>query len=199
MVPVSKNPSKERTMETGNRLRILWYLKEHGPLLRQGGSSPLTRLAHELGLSLSGCRKLVLDLETDCLVMRTHRRTSTGAFGSERGNPIERLELLDPKIALPPKPKPLPEFVVVARENEQLAEMTAHEPTVEDMVMALVRRNTELQEQIDKMQVVIEKLAGENDQLKKDRPTRRVASEHLTQTVRAVLPAEQWDALRGKR
>ena len=130
---------------TSSELRVLWHLKQYGPVKREGSNSPLVRMATDLGMSSATLRYHLRRLEEESLVLRTHKRPSNHTFGADRGNPCLSIELIDPEMSLPPRPKPLPEFVVVAKENRELDELVAHEPTTEEMVMALVRRITELE------------------------------------------------------
>lgn len=118
---------------------------------------------------------------------------TASAFGEGAGNPMIRLELLDPGMKLPPEPKPIPQIVVDARENEELYEMTAIEPTPDAIILALLGRNEELQDQITKLQDVIVQLQGQVHAMQREQ-TRKVP-EHLTSRIRDALTPEQWDEL----
>jgi hypothetical protein len=180
---------------TATELRLLWTLKRHGPLIRQGTSSLLNQLADELGKSPGTTRTILRDLEKRCLVLRTYQKPQPAKFGDARGNALLRVELIDPDMQLPPPPKAIPLAVVVARENEELAERHATEPSVEQIVDALIDRALELQKQIDRLQDLVAGLSAENDRL---RHTPKPAVAHMTQRVQDVLTPEQWEALRKR-
>lgn len=185
--------SKEKLVQFSyNQLKVLWYLKRHGPIERNDARMSLMRfLAEALDLDPTQVQRLLHGLEKRNVVLRTHRRK--GAFASG-GNPLLRVELVDPKMSLPPLKAPNVE-VVIAQENRALDELTAHEPSTDAIVHALVDRIVELQAQVDKLQGVVEALNAENEKLRK-RTERRQPSEHLTQRVRDVLTPEQWADLR---
>lgn len=179
---------------TPNELRMLWHLKRNGPLVREGNQSLLGQLAYNLSLSVGSTRTILRNLEQRCLVLRSYKYPQPHRFSEGKNNPLLKIELVDPDMALPPVP-PLPLAVVVARENEELAERCAVEPSVEHMVDALIDRALELQKQVDKLQDVIAGLAAENDRL---RHPAQQSIQHITQRVRDALTPDQWDELRKK-
>ena len=180
---------------TNNELRVLWYLKRHGPLVRRNNESLLRRVVSDLNdaIAIDTIRTILLHLEKRSLVLRTYKR-GLQPFNSGQNNPMLKLELVDPEMWLPPCPPPIPLAVVVAHQNEELEERTAHEPTIEAIVGALIDRSIELQKQVDKLHDMVEGLNAENERLRKE--ARPKPAPHLTSRVRDVLTPEQWETLR---
>lgn len=176
-----------------NQLRVLYYLKQHGPLQKTRGIGSLySVIADSTGLSRNSVRFAVKELEDKCVVLCTWSKGRPEKWGSNRGSHVTRIELIDPAMKLPAPPKPLPAIVVDARINEELYQITIQEPSLEETLIALLERNEELQEQVNKLQDVIVQLSEE--QQKQERG-RRPIPEHLTSRVRNALKPEQWDAL----
>jgi hypothetical protein len=117
-------------------------------------------------------------------------------FGKGGSNQLIRIELVDPDMYLPPL-IPIPLAVVVAHENEELYERTAHEPTADDILEALLHRITELQGQVDKLQDIVSAQADKIQQQAKE-VKRKERDPHLTQRLQGALTPEQWEALTHK-
>jgi hypothetical protein len=162
---------------------------------KKGGSikySLMGKLGYELNMTVDSVRYTLNQLEARSLVLRTYMKGRT----AQVHNPLTRIELVDPTIELPPLP-PNPPAIVIMKENEELLERVAHEPSVEDMVMALVDRITELQTQVDKLHTIVCQLEQENTNLKKSAAqTHKTVSQRLTQRVQDALTTEQWEKLR---
>lgn len=172
------------------QLRILWYLKQHGPIKRTtstGYMSLVTRLSDALEIKPSLIRYNLKVLEEACVILRTYAKGKPATFEDARGNTLLSIELVDPTMSLPPKPvwNPTPVVVVDAQENEELYESSLIEPSQDSVILALLERNDELTTQITKLQDVIQKLTAE----------KRSVPEHLTSRVRDALTPEQWDQL----
>jgi|SRR5215471_1433154 len=193
-----------------NQLRVLWFLKRHGPLVRSldelGPTKPgiVSIIGGELDIRTHTISYILRELESESLIIRSYVRPKS-SFNDKGGyNPMIRLELVDPSMWLPEMPPPLPLSAVIAHENEDLEERVlsqADEPTYERVISALLDRNTELQGQIDKLVQVVKDQAAENDTLKKQversRGTGRVSG-RLSQRVQDALTVEQWDNLRKR-
>jgi len=194
-----------------SELRILWYLKRNGPMTRgksEGGIQ--SRLADELRMKVGTVRWALRELERKCVVLRHYKNPKAETFTEGGGqNPMIRLELVDPNMALPPEPAPIPLAVHLANENDELLERTEHEPERDDVIEALVLRAVELQTQVNKLQDIVQKLNAQNDDLtarlqqridrdKAEAHERRKPPAHLSQSVRDVLTPEQWEALKHK-
>jgi hypothetical protein len=150
----------------------------------------LSTLSDELNIRHNSVAYTLKVLEEKSLVLRTYLQ-GRGKFGDKVGfNPMVRLELVDPDMPLPPMPKPLPLAAVVERENRDLYERAAHEPTAEEIILALLERNEVLQGQIDKLQDIV---AAQAQQLQK--PKARDLT-HLQSRVRDALTPEKWEELR---
>jgi hypothetical protein len=185
-------------------LKILWYLKRHGPLTRTTGrgiQGLMTRLSNELEVGVGAIRYALTSLENQSLVLRTYQRPVSHKFGEDRNNLLMRIELVDPRMFLPPLPV-MPLAVVIAHENVELQERVAQKreeagtgPTAEQIVDALIDRVFELQAQIDKMHGVVTQLTVENETLKKQ-SERQVG--HLTTRLKDALRPDQWETLRGR-
>lgn len=192
---------------TYSELKILWYLKR-GPLMVKdttptGGRGPkislLNRLALDLEMSVSSVSYNLKNLEDRCLILRTYKGERAGNFVSDKGyNPLVKVELVDPDIHLPELPK-ISLGVVLAHENEDLLVRTEHEPSYEDVMMALVDRIQELQVNVDKLQDALIKSSEENERLKKDvAEVKRPPRTHLSDPVRNALTKEKWDELKHR-
>lgn len=183
-------------------LAILWMLKRRkGKVVRgkKGTSaerSCVTIIANEIGKNTNTVRYSLAQLEQNNIVLRTYPRPKADSFGEDGNNPMLKVELVDPKMYLPPL-KQTPLGVVVAQENRDLDERTAHEPSVDAIVSALVDRLEEYQKQVNKLQDIVEALTSENEKLRR-RVERPKPSEHLTSRVRDVLTPEQWEELRHR-
>lgn len=179
---------------TLNELRMLWVIKRHGGKLttEHAGGSIYSFLADELCISQATVRASLRQLERESVVIRHFKRPVTAFAGGP--NTLMAVELVDPSMKLPPV-EPVPLAVVVAHENAELLERTAHEPDAAQMLNALVDRCVELQQQIDKLVALVEKLNEENTSLKK-RVERKPPPEHLTSRIKNVLTDEQWERMR---
>lgn len=181
---------------TYNELSVLWYLKRHNGVVTggtQGGDTILGTMSHDLNMNKHTVSNVLRRLEGRCIILRTYARTQKG-YGADGYNPLKKVELVDPDMFLPPLPQ-LSLGIVIAHENEELSERTAAEPSTEGMVLALVERIVELQAQVDKLQQIVVDQEALVSQLKKQQ-TRKPHSEGLTQAVRSVLTADQWEKLR---
>jgi hypothetical protein len=187
-----------RSEYTPRELQILWHLKRAGgKITRTTNHSLLSETAYALNMRASTFRHLCADLETRCIILRTYRLGKSATFESGRNNPCTSIELVDPRMDLPYL-APLPAAVIIAHENDELAERLTREPSTEQIVEALIDRALELQKQIDKLQDVVDGLNAENTRLQAQARSRREPTPHLQQRVQSVLTAEQWDTLRGK-
>jgi hypothetical protein len=183
---------------TYHELRVLWYLKRHGgAVVRVDNTSILTRMTQELPMVLGTLRWTLRKLEERSLVLRTYKYPIAKSFADQSGaNPLIKVELVDPKMALPPEPQPPTAQAIVAFENRELDELTAHEPERNDVIDALVDRAIELQRQVDKLQDIISMLEADNAKLRKRSERAAEQPAHLSQRVRDVLTAEKWEELR---
>jgi DNA-binding transcriptional regulator GbsR (MarR family) len=179
---------------TPSQLRVLHCLRRHGGKLLVGKTVKhiYSYIEEEMHMQNSSVRTALRELEAASIVIRTFKRPVTGFAGGP--NTLIRVEMVDPKMPLPPCP-PLPLAVVIARENAELAERTAHEPERDDVIEALLVRNEELQGQIEKLQSVVEKLNDELESLRK-KESRKKVPEHLTQRLQDALTPEKWEELR---
>lgn len=189
---------------TRNELTILWYLKRCGPAEASGSLAPghpglVNRIAEATGLHINTVRGLLRKLEQDCVILRTYKRPEKQKIGDGKGlNPLVRVELVDPKMYLPPAPPPLPLGVVIAHENVEMQTMIdqrngTHEPNSDKVIEALLSVIDVDREQITKLQDIVNAQANEILELKKQQ--RRTPSEHLTTRVRDVVPPETWERL----
>lgn len=195
---------------THNELLVLHHLKRYGPIIATvERSSIYTDMAAELGMKVSTVKYLCRKLEDRCLVLRSYERPTKGFNETAGTNRLLRLELVDPNIDLPAipqvyskhePPRPLPLAATMERENRELEEKVNHqqdhEPSVEDVIQALIDRIVELTQQGDKLMGIIGNLTKENERLTKaatPRPT------HLSSQVRDVLSAEVWANLKKKQ
>lgn len=193
-MPNRRTPAGEHF--SPSELRVLWYLKRHGGKIsaKIGEQTLYNRISEDTGMVRGTLRAALRDLEKASVVIRHFKRAPTG-FGDGAGiNSLLAIELVDPKMQLPPEPK-LSLGYVVAYENNEMLERTAHEPDATQMLDALVDRCMELQRQIDKLGEIINKLNEENASLKK-RGERKPPPEHLTSRIKDVLSPEQWEAMR---
>lgn len=178
---------------TNNELRILWCIKRKGGKLRAEKVGNIYQfIADDTGVTLGSVRGNLRELEKASVVLR-HFNRPAGTFASGP-NKLLAVELVDPRMQLPPV-EPIPLAVVIAHENDEMLERTAHEPETPQIMEALVVRLEELLAQIDKLQGVIEKLNEENEKLRK-RGERKPPPEHLTSRIKDVLTAEQWEKMR---
>jgi len=188
------------TVYTYSQLHILWYLKRHGPVRRQDvNHSVYQLLSDELQMKRGTVRYTLRILEEMSLVLRTYEKGAASNFKEGARNPLIRVELVDPDMYLPPCPPPMPLAVVMARENEDLDERTAHEPSAEQIIMALLKRNDELQGQITRLQDIVAAQAetlSETNKLIEKAKTNHHDLGHLHQRVRDALTPEQWESLR---
>jgi len=187
-----------KTEYTYNQLRLLWYLKKHGPVTDAGRTnrraSILSAFTDALGLSQATVRHCLRALEQRSIILRTYSDDRPKRFGDQTGGMrLTRIELVDPKMKLPPEPAAPTLGTVMRWENQVLYDMTASDPERDDVIDALVERIAELQAQVDKLGEVIEGLASENARLA-DRQDRTPPA-HLSQPVRDALPDEVWDRL----
>jgi len=175
---------------TRTQLRILWHLKRHGPLTntdpRPQGGGLTSSLAEELDLRVKTLGWNLRHLEQRSLILRTYKH-GLRRFADNGYNPMIRLELVDPTMYLPPCPAPLPLAAVMARENEEMGHRDEHEPSAEQIILALLKRNDELQGQIVKLQDIVSAQADQLVAASKPKPRQR---------VRDALTPEQWEALR---
>jgi hypothetical protein len=190
-------------------LRVLWYLKRHGPLT---DSNPHDKrkptiygtLAADLGIRVHTVRYAVAQLERKSIVLRTFYGPKVASFSDGAGfNPLVRLELVDRDIHLPSPPPPTPLATVIARENRELQERVTpnHDPTVEQALLAVLDRNDELQKQLDRLREIVDAQAKDNIVLREEverlrRPPVKHVSEGLQERVRGALTEEQWEQLR---
>jgi hypothetical protein len=153
-------------------------------------------MAADLSLNNRSVARCLQEMEADCILVRTYRRPLAGTWGPENGgyNALLSIELVDPDMWLPEPPPPPHPQVIEARENRELDELTAREPTADRIIEALLARNDELVEQLAKLQDIIE--AQEAEKQKAARQENHRPPEHLTQRVRAALRPEQWEDLR---
>lgn len=195
------------TEYTRNELKILWYLKRHGPLVNGGPYQPgvdesiIRKVGTACDIRVSTMSHLLRKLEDQSLVIRTYKGPKSDFISKGGYNPLVRLELVDPDMWLPELPPPLPLAVVLDKENHDMYERTAEVPTLERTIAALLDRNDELQRQIDKLCAVVKDQAAENDTLKAQvarlsQPARTHLSNGLSQRVQNALTPEQWDSLR---
>lgn len=187
---------------TRKELQILWYLKRNGGVVTaksdQSKDSIVTIMAETLGMRRQSINYYLRELEKRCLLIKTYAKgVKTGSLGYAI---IVKIELIDPQMYLPPLPGPMPLAAVMSRENDELLERTAVEPTNEAIILALVEENEKLRAQINKLQEVVNALAKENEILKKQQAPKQ-RPEHLNQRVQDALPPEVWESLRqmGKR
>lgn len=179
------------------QLRLLWFLKgQGGSIKRKHGGSLYHQIAEKMDMATHTVQWAAKSLEQRSVVLRTYNRESPRTFGKTQGMVLMKLELVDPKMWLPPMPT-VPLAVVIAKENEELEERTAHEPSEIDVIMALVAEVHKRDDTITKLQECVVKLSEHNEQLKKDaarakRPTRA----HLSQPVREIIPDSVWESLR---
>lgn len=183
---------------THNELKVLWYLKRNGPIVRTdtraGQPGMMTELAETLDIRRATLNYVFRGLENKCLIIRTYRRETKQVrnFEDKMGyNPLIKIELIDPQMYLPPLPAPMPLAAVVAHENEDLYHRIVHEPTTEEIIIALLSRNEQLQEQINKLQEIVQAQANEMMHSKQQHR----APEHLMSRVKGALTPEQWEAL----
>lgn len=184
-----------------SELRILWYLKEHGPMVAESAApqhSLYNRLSRELYLRKKTVSYSMRTLQGKCVVLVTYKRPNASKTFADGGgyNAVLRVELVDPNMTLPPQPGPMPLANVVKYENEELYERTEQEPTIDQMFMALLDRNNDLQKQVDVLRERLIEVGNENEELKKKvaKPPNRL-SPHLTTQVRDTLPPEVWESL----
>ena len=189
---------------TRNQLKVLWHLKRHGPcVLPPSGESLLKSTASILDLRPQTLGYILRELEAKCLVLRSYSKgkpTFAGRGSGEQATRLIRIELVDPSIWLPELPPPLPLGTVMRNENNDLYDRTAHLPSEERVIQALLNRIDELQTVIDKLHHVVNDQAQENETLKEQvgrltQPARRRVREHLYDQVRNRLPPEQAEAL----
>lgn len=155
--------------------------------------SIINELAEITGIGNSTVRACLRTLEQQTVVLRTYMKGTANKFGEGAGNPMIRLELIDPSMSLPPCPTPIPVVVVDARENEELYQRTRVEPDHDAVVLALLARNEELVDQIAKLQDVVVQLQEQINMLTRQQD--RKIPEHLTSRIKDALTPEQWDAL----
>lgn len=180
---------------TNTELRILWIIKRRrGRLSTEEVGNIYDYFANELVLSRNAIRASLRGLEAKCVVIRHFTRGTSKFADGGGGNPLLAVELVDPQMQLPPV-DPIPLAVVVAKENDELAERTAHEPDMTQMLDALVDRCLELQQQIDKLGGIVVQLNEENEKLRKQ-GERKPPPEHLTARIREALTPEQWEKMR---
>lgn len=172
-----------------NQLKVLYYLKRNGPLVRTENRSIIGQLSLNLGIGDSAIRGCLKQLEDMCVVLRTWAKGRPANITEARGNALIKVELVDPGMSLPPEPHPLPVVVLDAIENEELYQRTTKVPSSEETIIALLERNEELQAQIEKLQEVVVQLNNQLQERNKNLP------EHLTQRVRTALTPEQWESL----
>ena len=173
---------------TRNELKILWHLKRNRGVV-ENPDGVIIPMSETLDIRRGTCLYIVKLLEEKCLLVR--------AFGAPRKGTkaaIVRIELIDPQMYLPPLPAPMPLASVISHENNDLYERTTCEPSSEAVILALVTENEKLRFQINKLQEVVNSLAAENEQLKKQ-PTRKPRDPGLTQRLQDALPPEVWDSL----
>lgn len=187
---------------TRKELQILWYLKRNGGVVTaksdQSKDSIVTIMAETLGMRRQSINYYLRELEKRCLLIKTYAKgVKIGSLGYAI---IVKIELIDPQMYLPPLPAPMPLAAVMSKENDELLERTAVEPTNEAIILALVEENEKLRAQINKLQEVVNALAKENEILKKQQAPKQ-RPEHLNQRVQDALPPEVWESLRqmGKR
>lgn len=172
-------------------LRILWYLKRNGPIER-GTASLIQEFADILGIKVHSLTYCLRNLENQSIILRTYERGKP-EFADNRGpSALIRVELVDPNMQLPAI-EPLPLAIVVARENEELYERTVHEPSPDDVIMALLTENTKLRDQIEKLKDIIEGQAKEL--IKHQEQSKRKVPEHLMSQVKDALPPEIWEEI----
>ena len=198
---------------TRNELKILWYLKRKGPLVNNGPYSPaaerdikrsiLHRLAIHCDIRKNTVAYILKSLEDRSIILRTYNRKKAIDFSDKTSgyNPIVRVELVDPTMWLPELPPPMPLGVVMAKETEEMYERSAEAPTLERTITALLDRNEELQNQINKLCLVVEAQEMENKELKDkveklSKPAKTHISNGLTDRVKSALTPEQWEKLR---
>lgn len=187
---------------TRYELQVLWYLKRHGGVVsaksHDNKDSIVTIMAETLDIRRQSVNHALRELEKKCLLIKTYAKG--GKIGSGGYDIIIKIELIDPQMYLPPLPAPLPLAAVMSRENNELLERTATEPTNEAIILALLDENEKLRAQINKLQEVVNALAKENETLKHHQ-AHKPRNEHLNQRVQDALPPEVWESLRqmGKR
>lgn len=196
--------SEQSPQYTRNELKVLWHLKRNGgwiakPDAKPGYPSLLDDLVGLLDIRVATLRYTLRNLEQRCVILRTYRKANAVRFAESKGyNPIIKIELCDPGMWLPNLPAPLPLAAVVAHENEELHERTAHEPSNESIILALLERNEELRKQLDRLHEIIIGQEQEVETLKKQvaRVTApRGRPEHLTHRLKDALTVEKWDEL----
>lgn len=183
-----------------SELNLLWYLKRHGGSVsrREGtgeSSSLYSQISYDLHCGVGTVRYAAKQLEKKSLVIRTHLKFSPKMFTTQGHNPLVKLEMVDPNMWLPPAPS-MPLAVVLAKENEELEERIEQDPSEVDVIMALVDRVHELEEQVNKLQICVIEQSEENERLKKQRADR--PKTHLSQPVMDALPPDVWEALKRK-
>lgn len=179
---------------TNTELRVLWYIKRHGPLIAKSDSpsASLIRLITDaVPMSRQTIANALRTLEDRCLILKTYKREKAASFDASNGfNPLIRIELVDPDMHLPPLPPPMPLGVVMAKETREM-ERTV-EPSPEAIVEALINRITELQGQVNKLQDIVEQQAT---MLSKASEAKKANSTHLTSRIQGALTEAQWAAL----
>lgn len=176
------------------QLKVLWWLKRNGPAVSDGKISASEIVADGVGLNSRYIRQILKHLEDMSVVIRTYAKPKARSFTEPMGgNLLLRIELVDPNMWLPMMPD-LKLGVVIAKENVELLERTEHEPHWEDVVLALVERNEQLVQQIDKLQVIVDDQAKQLLAHAEEKRARHIPS-HLTSRVRDALPPETWERL----
>lgn len=182
---------------TRYELQVLWHLKRNGGAIKAKSDSPkdaiVAIMAETLDIRRQSIHHVLRILEEKCLIVKTYKYG--GKVGSAGYDLILKIELIDPQMYLPPLPAPPPLAAVVSRENEELYQRTAVEPSDEAIILALVTENEKLRFQINKLQEVVNVLAKENEQLKHQKE-RKPRDPHLNQRLGDALPPEAWDRLR---
>ena len=186
---------------TRNQLRILWLLKRKGgSFSRPGKESLLKVMGQELDMRPASVSYVLRELERMSLVLRHYIKGRPSTYAGGENNPLVKVEMCDPGMWLPELPPPLPLGTVMRNENNDLYDRTAHLPSEERVIQALLNRIDELQTVIDKLHHVVNDQAQENETLKEQvgrltQPARRRVREHLYDQVRNRLPPEQAEAL----
>lgn len=187
------SPRPKASEYSYNELRVLHLLKR-GPIARTTGESLYHTIADMLSMKSNTLRYVLNVLEKKCVILRTYKRPKANSFGSDQGNnPLLKVELVDPKMTLPPAPKPPSLGTVIHNENVEMEH--THEPERDHVIEALVDRALELQTQVNRLQTLVEALTDENNKLKKAKRENTERPAHLSQRVRDALTPEQWSEL----
>ena len=186
---------------THAELRILWFLKKNrGFVAKKKGIKSLYHVIGEnCNLNYNAVRVHIANLERNSVVLRTYAKTPTNKFGEGGGNPVVRIELVDPKMTLPAlELAPAINMIVENRELEERVISRSPAPTADDILDALLNRVEELQCQNEKLMHVIKGLQDELDKINRQAQRTSTPPAHLSNRLKDALGEDQWQELRRK-